>query len=96
VVQGQFAPQLAILGEHAHVSAGNQKDDLLAPALVADVEMLETTEVAESDAAFGVEPVATNAVIDLGRAGEGEAFEASVESLQWGATSRARCGRCSL
>jgi len=56
---------LAILGEHAYVSAGNQKDDLLAPALVADVEMTETAEVAESDAAFGVESVATNAVIDL-------------------------------
>jgi hypothetical protein len=57
---------LAILGDDAHVGAGNQKDDLLAPALVADVEMTETAEVAESDAAFGVETVAANAVIDLG------------------------------
>jgi hypothetical protein len=65
-VQGQFAEQLAILGDDAHVSARNQKDDLLAPALEADVEMTEAAEVAESDAAFGVEPVAADAVIDLG------------------------------
>jgi hypothetical protein len=77
---------LAIFGEHAHVSACNEKDDLLAPALVADVEMTKTAEVAESDAAFGVEPVATNAVIDLGLGRRRRGFEASVESLQRGAS----------
>jgi hypothetical protein len=73
---------LAILGEHAHVSTGNQKDDLLAPALIADVEMTETAEVAESDAAFGVEAVATNAVIDLGWGRGRRGFEARVEGLE--------------
>ena len=46
------------------------------------MEMTEPAEVAESDVAFCVEPVARNAVIDLGLSRRWRGFEASIERLQ--------------
>ena len=47
------------------MGTGDQQHHWLAAVLVADVEVAQAAEVAEGDAAAGVETVATNAVIDL-------------------------------
>jgi len=52
---------------------------------VTDVEVAYPAEVAEGDAAVGIEAVAANAVIDRRLGQRGGGFEPSVESLQRGA-----------
>jgi hypothetical protein len=47
------------------VGAGDEEDDLLAAVLVADMKVAKAAQVAEGDAAAGVEAVAANAVVEL-------------------------------
>jgi hypothetical protein len=54
-----------VLGDDAEVGAGDEEDDLLAAVLVADMKVAKAAQVAEGDAAAGVEAVAANAVVEL-------------------------------
>src|SRR5581483_2257161 len=82
-VEGQFTQQLAVFGDGAHVVAGDEEHHRFAAVLVADVEVPETAQVTQRDAAVVVEPVAANAVIDLGLSRGRCRLQAAVESLQW-------------
>ena len=60
------------------------------------MKVTKAAEVAQGDAAVGVEAVAANAVIDLGLSQGRRGFEASMEGLQRGATIQSSMWRCWL
>jgi hypothetical protein len=63
-VDGQGAEQLALLGHHADISAGDEEKDRLVGVSGSDADVAEAAAIAQGDGAGLVDAVATDAVLD--------------------------------
>ena len=63
-IECQLAEDRAVFGDDADMGSGDEQKDRGALVLVADVEVMESTQVAHGHATAAVEPVATNSILD--------------------------------
>jgi len=81
-VESQLADEAAVDGDDANIGAGDQEVGLAVAVLGADADVAEFAEVADGDAAVGVDAVVANPVVGWAGGLDRSGFEAGAEDGQ--------------